>query len=218
MGISEWMDNWYRKNIEEQDDQKNIHHSASYHSYFEGYTERKIQRPGSSRYRIEREYTGPYFGLKEGEKAWNKSRLWTAVFYALPVVLTLYTVFSGAKANVAGWVAVFGVLELLTLLLLLIPIGGYVTAGYRLEMGVHRRTSGRIRMLSLPGWIFAVLYLLLSLLWYPIRKTVPDLTDISALLSQAASCVAAWALWYLEKNRKYIVVEPGKEKEGYVIQ
>ena len=217
MSISEWMDKWYRKNIEEQDDQKNIHHSASYHSYFEGYTEKKVQRPGSSRYRIEREYTGSYFGLKEGEKAWKKSKWITCLLYISSVILTFAALFSGARSNDASFTAVFGVLELLVLFLMLIPASSYLVAPYKMQAGVHRRSAGRVKMLSLPAWILGLIYLLLSLVWYPVYRTAPDIYDTLCLVCQAAAVIAAWALWYLEKNRTYIVLEEGKEKDGYVM-
>lgn len=74
-----------------------LRHSASYHSYFRGYTEVRAEKPGGG-YRIKRYYTAPWYVHEMTDRRWVAMKLgYTALFAASVLCFVL-----GLRGTVTG--------------------------------------------------------------------------------------------------------------------
>ena len=203
MGFSDLMKKWHKKYVEDEDEKTQFHHSTSYHNYFQGYSERKVLGDRGVGYSIQREYTAHYLAFTLDRGKWIRFKVLYAALYLASAALTLLALFSGARALRAGWVAVFGVLQLLALLLLLIPMGNYLAAPMKMRLGQYNLSAKRIGQYSIPAAILAGLFLLTAAVWYAVMTTAPEGADILALCFQAVSTAAIAALCITENRMKY---------------
>ena len=216
MGFSELMKRWHRRYVEDEDEKTHFSHSISYHNYFQGYSEKKVLRGEGKGYRIEREYTAPYLAFTESKRTWICFKLLYAALYLTSAALCLLTLISGARANDADWVAVFGVLQMVMALLMLIPAVNYMIAPMYMRMGQYNLSAKRLGLFAKPASALAVLYLVMSLIWYVVQGTPPGSGDLLGLAFQLFSVSAVLALCILEHKMKYKrIANPASDAKGY---
>lgn len=198
------MKKWHKTYVEDEEEKTHVSHSPSYHNYFQGYSEKKVLGENGKGYRIVRKYTADYLTFTEDKGRWIRFKILYTCLYLASCALTLLALFSGAQANSAGWVAVFGVLQMVMWLLMLIPMGNYVAAPMYMRMGQFNISAKRLGNYAIPATVLAAMYLLLSLIWYTVKQTAPVGKDILCLLYQLCSTAAIGALCVTEYRTKYI--------------
>lgn len=203
MKFPELMKKWHRRFVEDEDEKTKFSHSTSYHTFFQGYSERKVLAENAAGYRIEREYTARYLAFTDDRRKWIGYKILYSVLYLGSAALTLLAQFSRAYANYTAWVSVFGVLQMVMLLLLLIPVLYYVTAPMKMKLGRFNISAKRIDFLSKPAAALAILYFLVGAVWYPAYRVTPGGRDVLCLVSQFFSAAAVTALCAIEHRTKY---------------
>ena len=216
MGFSELMKKWHRRYVEDEEEHTHFSHSISYHNYFQGYSEKKVLRGDGKGYRIVREYTAPYLYFTESKRTWICFKLLYAVLYLGFVALCLLALLSDAGANKAGWVAVFGVLQMIMALLMLIPAVNYMAAPMYMRMGQYNISAKRLGQYAKPASALAVLYLVTSLIWYAVHIALLKSDDLLVLGFQLLSVSAILALCILEHRMEYKrIANPASDAKGY---
>lgn len=205
MSFSEWAKKIRRKYFDEDEEERRsrTHHSTSYHTFFQGYSENKVLTNNAVGFKIQRVYTAHYLSLTSNKKKWIAYKVLYAGLYLIFVAGDLLALFSRSQANDATWTSIFGVLTLLMALMLLIPVGNYMTAPMCMKLGQYNISAKRLGRYSIPAAILAGLYLLLSLLWYLIMGVVPNGNDILCLVYQLISTGAILILFLVEHRTKY---------------
>ena len=207
MKFSELMKKWHKRFVEDEDEKTKFSHSTSYHTFFQGYSERKVLAGNAAGYRIEREYTAHYLAFTDNRRKWIGYKILYAGLYLASATLTLLALFSRAYANYTAWVSVFGVLQIVALLLLLIPVLYYVTAPMKMKMGQFNISAKRLGFWSKPASAFAALYFGIGVVWYVAYRVTPGGRDIFCLVSQLFSAAAITALCIIESRTKYARIE-----------
>ena len=202
MAFSDLMKKWHKKYVEDEEEKTHFSHSLSYHTYFQGYSEKKVVRPGGG-YSIVREYTADYLAFTEKKQEWILRKVLYAIFYFGSAALTLLALFSHSRANSAGWVAVFGVLQMVMLLLMLIPLGNYLLAPIYLRMGQFNISARRLSHFAVPTSVFAGLYLITAVSWYMANQSIPAGKDVLCLVFQLAATAMILALTVWEGKTTY---------------
>ena len=207
MKFSDLMKKWYKRFVEDEDEKAKFSHSTSYHTFFQGYSERKVLAGNAAGYRIEREYTAHYLAFTDNRRKWIAYKILYAGLYLASAALTLLALFSRAYANYTAWVSVFGVLQIVALLLLLIPVLYYVTAPMKMKMGQFNISAKRVSSFSKPASILAAAYFLTGAAWYLAYRVAPGGRDALCLVSQFFSAAAITALCVIENRTKYARIE-----------
>lgn len=207
MKLSERMKKWHKRFVEDEDGKAPFTHSTSYHTFFQGYSERKVLARNVAGYKIEREYTAPYLAFTNDRLKWIGYKVLYSVLYLVSAALTLLALVSRAWANYAAWVSVFAALEIVAMLLLLVPMLYYVTAPMKMRMGQFNISAKRVGFLSKPTAVLAALYLLLSVIWYAVYHVVPGGRELLSLAAQLLSTASITALCVIENRTKYRRIE-----------
>ena len=207
MKFSELMKKWHKRFVEDEDEKTRFSHSTSYHTFFQGYSEQKVLAENAAGYRIEREYTAHYLAFTDDRRKWIGHKVLYSILYLGSAALTLLAQFSRAYANYTAWVSVFGALQAVALLLLLIPVLYYVTAPMKMKMGRFNISAKRMSFLSKPAAALAALYFLTGAVWYLIYRVTPGERDVLCLVSQFFSAAAITALCIIENRTKYRRIE-----------
>lgn len=204
MSFSEWSAKIRKRYFREGEERaSHTHHSTSYHTYFQGYSENKVLTGKGVGFKIERTYTAHYLSLTSNKKKWIGYKALYAFLYLIFIAADLLALFSRSQANDATWTSLFGVLALLMALMLLIPLGNYLAAPMCMKLGQYNISAKRLGQYSIPATILAELYLLLSVLWYPIMGVSPNGNDILCLVYQLLSTGAILTLCLVERRTKY---------------
>lgn len=204
--LTQWPQKIKRKYFDEDEEERRsrTHHSLSYHRYFQGYSENKVLTDSSAvGYKIQREYTAHFLALTTNKKKWIKYKLLYTVLFLAFAAFDLLALFSGSRANDAAWTSVFGVLQILMALMLLIPLGNYITAPMYMKLGEYNISARRLKNYSRIAAVLAGLYLLLSVIWYLAMWTFPNGNDLLCLLYQVLSAGAILTLFMVENRVEY---------------
>lgn len=205
MSFSEWAKKIRRKYFDEDEEERRsrTHHSTSYHTFFQGYSENKVLTGNAVGYKIERVYTAHYLALTASKKKWIAYKLLYTGLYLVFAAAILLALLSRAQANAAAWTSVFGVLQLLMALMLLIPLGNYIAAPMYMKLGQYNLSAKRLKKFSIPASVLAGLYLLLSVIWYLVMGVIPNGTDILCLVYQLLGTAAILTLCLVEHRTEY---------------
>lgn len=207
MKFSDLMKKWHKRFVEDEDEKTRFTHSTSYHTFFQGYSERKVLARNAAGYRIERKYTAHYLAFTNHRRKWIGYKILYSVLYLASAALALLAMFSRSYANYTAWVSVFGVLQIVTLLLMLIPMLYYVAAPMKMRMGQFNISAKRVGFLSKPATVLAALYLLTSAVWYMAYRVAPGGRDVLCLVSQFFSAAAITTLCVIENRTRYRRIE-----------
>ena len=207
MKFPDLMKKWHKRFVEDEDEKVKVHHSTSYHTFFQGYSERKVLTGNAAGYRIEREYTAHYLAFTNDRRKWIGYKILYSALYLASAALALLAMFSRAYANYTAWVSVFGVLQIVALLLMLIPMLYYAAAPMKMRMGQFNISARRIGFLSKPAAVLAALYFLTGAVWYMVYRVTPGGRDVLYLVSQFFSAAAITALCVTENRTRYRRIE-----------
>ena len=181
----------FLKNKKEQDDKSaSGYHSASYHAFFEGYSEERVPKSSGHGTKILRTYTGVYSEAALSKTQWVLLKVSAALFYVLSAAfLALYSVFRISTVPVVlratealGFIALFVLLYFLIL---------YLTAPKKMTAGDYHILAERFPLpCFITGGVIALHAVIygISLFFLPSEGF---LSTVGALLFALLSAVLA---------------------------
>lgn len=194
----------YEKSFWRSEDEKRfVPHSTSYHNYFQGWSERKVIGTTSGTYKIEREYTAHYIAFTEEKSKWKQYKLIYIFLFCSSAIALLLALFSGARSNDWSWSSVFGVLNMLMIVMQVIPTGNFMVAPLYMKLGEYNISVKRIGQYAKPTAVFAVLYSATGILWCLVNGTVPMIEDVMCILFQIFNVISSLVLCVWINNMKY---------------
>lgn len=186
----------YDKNV-------SVNRSGFYHSYWRGWTEVRVDRPGKP-YTIERVYTAPWIRQELSTRNYVLVRILYGLLLALAIVLFAVAMTRRVGSNYCWYVALFGLPTTIIMFVVLWMFVGYAKAPRKMTLYEHKSTSVYLKRISLVFSITlaatalsTVLYILLNLGDEPLKQLLNVLLDLLAAGS-------AFAVFMLERNMKYV--------------
>lgn len=134
-------------------------HSLSYHSFFEGYVEKKELDPRTGRVKWNRIYTAPYYVRRGTDAQWKRSKLLTAALYLLSgALLFLSSTVLELTAPAKLYQCILAIGYLCAFYTLYVVIH-FLAAPRKMTIGEHRAISPKLEKSSLVSsvCIFAAL-------------------------------------------------------------
>lgn len=188
--------------------------SGYYHSYWRGWTEVRVDRPGK-RFKIERVYTAPWIRQDLSDRAYVLYRLLYAFLTALAIALFAFSMTRPVGSNYCWYVALFGLPATIIMLIVFFSLIGYIKAKRKMTLYEHKVSSTRLKrvmvvfsaLLAATG-LATIVYLFLN------RDDAPLLQLRGAVLDLLAAG-SVFSVYYMEKHMKYVdVPNPTKPPEG----
>jgi len=192
-------------------------HSAYYHSFFEGYTEKKIAKEDGCMY-IERLYTSPWIVRQTSKKhtVLLLVRYWG--LYATAVILFGSCMSLNTGSNLCPYVALPGLLTVIPLFLLLFKLISYSSATGRMTKYEYKNSSFGIRRLSVLGCA-GVSLTAVAVGVYCVLDSSESADCLTAIMLLFAA-VCLMCIYLTERRVLYKMVKNDSEisEEGYTIQ
>lgn len=186
----------YDKNV-------SVNRSGFYHSYFRGWTEKRVDREGKP-YRVERVYTAPWIRQDLSTRDYILVRILYGVLLTLSIAIFAIAMTQRVGSNSCWYVALFGLPSTILMFVVVWMFISYVKAPRQMTLYEHRSTSTYLKWICL---IFSIglaatalstlLYILLNTGDEPLRQLLNVALDLLA-----AGC--AFSVFLMEKKMKYI--------------
>lgn len=183
--------------------------SGFYHNYFEGWSEQKETVDGKER--IRRIYTGKYYVLAEGEKAFFRHKLAYAVLSALSLAVWLVGTGLHAPSNYSVIAAAPGLISLIFWLFYLAYLVRYVTRPYRMKQWDYRCGPRRILLLGRITAGLMALNCLISAVFLAGNGSEAFRAEVTALGWKLAAFCLLGVVLLTEQRTKYTVLEDEEE-------
>lgn len=167
-------------------------HSASFHQYFEGYTETKVTDPATGRTRIQRIYTDPYYYKDISDSKWKIEKLlYIAAFAASLVLFEICTAFGASNAKL--YTQIPQILTTLCFLYCLYVNINYLFSPRRMTTGQYNSAS--VRLIS--AYKLIMLPIAASVLAELVYIVLPDHPDKTLALVSMAGFFISGLLCFL---------------------
>lgn len=179
-----------------------VSRSSFYHSYWRGWSEVRIDRPGKP-YTIKRVYTAPWIRQDVSGRDYVLYRLLYGVLLALAVAVFAFAMTRRVGSNYCWYVALFGLPCTIFIFITLWMFVVYAKAPRKMTLWEHHSSSVYLRRASLIFSILlaatalaTVIYIFLNPGDQPLRQLVNAGLDLVA-------SAAVFAVFRLEKKMKY---------------
>lgn len=197
----------YDKNV-------SVNRSGFYHSYFRGWTEVRVDRPGKP-YKVERVYTAPWIRQDLSARDYVMVRILYGLLIALSIALFVFTMTRNVGSNTCWYVALFGMPSTILMFVVVWMFVSYAKAPRQMTLYEHRSTSSYLKWICLAFAIgiaatalTTVLYIFLNMEDEPLRQCLNVLLNLLASGSM-------FAVFMLERHMKYVdIPNPNKAPEG----
>ncbi len=180
-----------------------INRSGFYHSYFRGWTEVRVDRPGKP-YTIERVYTAPWIRQDLSTRNYVLVRVLYGLLIALSLALFVFSMTRRVGSNSCWYVALFGLPSTILMFIVAWMFVSYAKAPRKMTLYEHKSTSVYLKRICLVFFIAlsatalsTVLYTILNPQDEPLKQLLNVLLDLIA-----AAC--SFIVFMLEKKMKYI--------------
>ena len=202
----------YDKNV-------SVNRSGFYHSYFRGWTERRVDREGKP-YRVERVYTAPWIRQDLSTRNYVLVRILYGVLLALSIALFAIAMTQRVGSNSCWYVALFGLPTTIIMFVVAWMFVSYAKAPRQMTLYEHRSTSVYLKWACLvfsvglaATALSTVVYVFLNPGDLPLRQLLNAALDLVA-----AGC--SFTVFILERKMKYIDIPNTNEapEGGYEIR
>ncbi len=180
-----------------------VNRSGFYHSYFRGWTEVRVDRPGKP-YKVERVYTAPWIRQDLSARDYVLVRVLYGVLLALSIALFVLAMTQTVGSNTCWYVALFGMPSTILMFVVVWMYVSYAKAPRKMTLYEHTSTSSYLKWVCL---VFAaglaatalatILYVFLNMDNEPMRQLLNVALDLLA-----SGC--AFSVFMLEKHMKYV--------------
>ena len=194
-------------------------HSSSFHSYFEGYIEKKQVDPATGKSKIVRIYAAPYHVRSGSDSDWMKAKLRVAVMYVLSVAL-LILASSVLELDVpAKYYQIFIAAGLICDFFLLYVLIKFLSAPRKMTIGTFRSFHPAICRLSIAAAVIVFCAVPARLVNVIVNRCSADLSVLTGFLCLAGSGAAMLGLYLQERKAVYDIVDhENAEENGFQIQ
>lgn len=197
-------------NLDHLDKNMGVNRSGFYHSYWRGWSEIRIDRPGKP-YKIERVYTAPWIRQDLSTRNYVLIRLLYGVLIALSFALFAIAMTQRVGSNSCWYVALFGLPSTILMFVVAWMFVSYAKAPRKMTLYEHRSTSTYLKVICLifsiglaATALSTVLYTLLNLGDEPLKQLLNVLLDLLA-----AGCT--FTVFVVERKVKYVDI-PNENK------
>ena len=176
-------------------------HSRAYHRYYEGYCEKKVEKPNGS-FTIERVYTGNYYrqDVTDSQRTCIRAAYW--LLYAFGLILFIYGGTQAVGSNLfLGTIAAQMVTVCLLIWMFFLLIS-YVAAKREMEIRVYRETSGKLQTCAKFLVISTLASAAASLLYMIVWSSQP-LQELYCLLPNLGAGAVFFLLRQIESGIPY---------------
>lgn len=180
-----------------------VNRSSFYHSYWRGWTEVRVDRPGKL-FKVERVYTAPWIRQDLSTRDYVLIRVLYGFLLALSIVLFAVAMTQRVGSNFCWYVAMFGLPTAILMFVVVWMFVSYAKAPRQMTLYEHRSTSSYLKWICLVFSIAlaatalsTVLYTLLNMGDEPLKQLLNVLLDLLAAGS-------AFTVFMLERKMKYI--------------
>lgn len=179
-----------------------VSRSSFYHSYWRGWTEVRIDRPGKP-FKIERVYTAPWIRQDVSNRDYVLYRLLYGVLIALAIAVFAIAMSQRVGSNYCWYVALFGLPSTIMMFVMVWMFVVYAKAPRKMTLWEHRCSSIYLRRAAL---VFSILLAATALA--TVVYTLLNLADQPALqmLNVGLDLISAagiFAVFRIEKKMKY---------------
>lgn len=206
-------------NLDYLDKNMGVNRSSFYHSYWRGWTEVRIDRPGKP-FKVERVYTAPWIRQDLSTRDYVLVRILYGVLIALSIALFAIAMTQRVGSNYCWYVALFGLPTTILMFVVAWMFVSYAKAPRKMTLYEHRSTSTYLKVICLVFSIAlaatalsTVVYTLLNMDDEPFKQLLNVLLDLLA-----AGCSVT--VFLLERKMKYVDI-PNTNKApqgGYEIR
>jgi len=194
-------------------------HSSSFHSYFEGYIEKKQVDPATGRSKIVRIYAAPYHVRSGSDSDWGKAKLRAAVMYVLSVALLILSSSVLELEMPAKYYQIFIAGGLICDFFLLYVLIKFLFAPRKMTIGTFRSFHPTICRLSIAAAVIVFCAVPARLVNMLLSRCPADLSVLMGFLSLAGSGAAMLGLYLQERKALYDTVDnESAEEHGFQIQ
>lgn len=180
-----------------------VNRSGFYHSYWRGWTEVRVDRPGKP-YTIERVYTAPWIRQDLSTRSYVLVRILYGVLIALSIALFALAMTRPIGSNYCWYVALFGMPSTILIFVVVWMFVCYAKAPRKMTLYEHKSSSVYLKRICLifsiglaATALSTVVYTILNTGDEPLQQLLNVLLDLLA-----AGC--AFAVFMLERNMKYV--------------
>lgn len=185
------------------DKNASVNRSGFYHSYFRGWTEKRVDREGKP-FRVERIYTAPWIRQDLSTRDYILVRVLYGVLLALSIALFSIAMTQRVGSNSCWYVALFGLPTTILMFVVVWMFVSYAKAPRQMTLYEHRSTSTYLKRICLifsiglaATALSTVVYILLNTGDQPLRQLLNAVLDLVA-------AGGAFAVFRMEKKMKYI--------------
>jgi hypothetical protein len=177
-------------------------HSSHYHDYFEGYTEKKVEKPNGG-YRIERLYTAPWIERMMPNREQKNQKIIFWCLYLLSVLLYLWCMVQRVGSNNCRYVALPGLVCVIPLLLLFFKLVSYTLGKRKMTIYEYKSTVGNFKRLCIFATctLTATAIMVVVYMFLHIGEQTPQLILNAFLL--ALSAVLMLCIFLKERTTVY---------------
>ena len=125
-------------------------HSNSYHHFFEGYTEKKVQiiRGNKTKEKLIRVYTSDYYALDVSNRNRVLLKLLCVALYLLSVACLVFLYQTDPAFNYAVYTGVTEFLTIILMVLLLVAVVNFLTTKKLMTIGEYKSSFQNLRRFS----------------------------------------------------------------------
>ncbi len=176
--------------------------SSFYHSYWRGWSERRVDRPGKP-FKIERVYTAPWIRQDVSNRDYVLYRLLYGVLFLLAVVLFTFAMTRRVGSNYCWYVAMFGMPATILIFIVLFMFVGYAKAPRKMTLWEHHASSDYLRRSALVFSILLAATALSTVVYTVLNRADEPLRQLMNVGLDLVSAAAIFAIYRIEKKMKY---------------
>lgn len=179
--------------------------SGFYHSYWRGWTEVRVDRPGMP-YKVERVYTAPWIRQDLPAGKYVLVRVLYGVLLLLAAALFVFAMTRRVGSNSCWYVALFGMPATIVMLVALWMLVAYAKAPREMTLWEHRSSSTYLRRTCLVYGVLLAATALSTCLYTALNPGDEPLRQLlnAGLEVLAAGC--SFAVFHKEKRMNYVDV------------
>lgn len=179
-----------------------VSRSSFYHSYWRGWSERRVDREGKP-FRIERVYTAPWIRQDVSTRAYVLYRLLYTLLIALAIAVFSFAMTRTVGSNSCWYVALFGLPATIMIFVTVWMLVVYAKAPRRMTLWEHRSSAIYLRRAALVFSILLAATALATVVYTALNAADQPLLQLRNAGLDLLAAASVFAVFRLEKRMKY---------------
>lgn len=194
---------WKRVHDYERDEMRDqISHSTSYHSFFQGYSERRVPKQNGKGYRIERIYTADYCKYQETDHLWKFKKVYYLLVLAGAIVSLIAGGTSYSRLNSMKVIGIAQMLEWIPVVYLTYSMIFQLQAPRLMTIGDYRASSAKLKWGALITTIYLFIVFLAMVFGTLFSGNTLERSDVTALFGELAGAGFSFLIFQMEHRRE----------------